>query len=118
MPDLIDRVPDHSRLESSLAYSSSGNPYPGLDDRFKNNWGARFSGLINIPETGNWTFYLNTDDGSELWINGESLIQNYGMHGMREYSGSLNLPVTTISESSFSKAVVHTVEILVGRSER
>ena len=91
MPDLIDRVPDHSRLESSLAYSSSGNPYPGLDDRFKNNWGARFSGLINIPETGNWTFYLNTDDGSELWINGDSLIQNYGMHGMREYSGSLNL---------------------------
>ena len=91
MPDLIDRVPDHSRLESSLAYSSSGNPYPGLDDRFKNNWGARFSGLINIPETGNWTFYLNTDDGSELWIDGDSLIQNYGMHGMREYSGSLNL---------------------------
>ena len=76
MPDLIDRVPDHSRLESSLAYSSSGNPYPGLDDRFKNNWGARFSGLINIPESGNWTFYLNTDDGSELWINGDSLIQN------------------------------------------
>ena len=91
MPDLIDRVPDHSRLESDLAYSSSGNPYPGLDDRFKNNWGARFSGLINIPETGNWTFYLNSDDGTELWINGGSLIQNYGMHGMREYSGTLNL---------------------------
>ena len=91
MPNLIDRVPDHTRLESALAYSSSGNPYPGLDDRFKNDWGARFSGLINIPETGNWTFYLNTDDGSELWIDGDSLIQNYGMHGMREYSGSLNL---------------------------
>ena len=26
MPDLIDRVPDHTRLESTLAYSSSGNP--------------------------------------------------------------------------------------------
>ena len=31
------------------------------------------------------------DDGSELWINGGSEIQNYGMHGMREYSGTLNL---------------------------
>ena len=91
MPDLIDRTPDHVRLESELAYSSSGNPYPGLDDRFKNNWGARFSGLINIPEAGNWTFYLNSDDGSELWINDVSIIQNYGMHGMREYSGFLNL---------------------------
>ena len=91
MPDLIDRVPDHVRVENSLAYSSSGNPYPGLDDRFKNNWGARFSGLIDIPETGNWTFYLNSDDGSELWIDGESAIQNYGSHGMREFSASLNL---------------------------
>jgi len=81
MPDLIDRVPDHIRLESSLAYSSSGSPYPGLDNRFKHNWGARFSGLIDIPESGNWTFYLNSDDGSELWIDGQSAIQNYGMHG-------------------------------------
>ena len=91
MPDLIDRVPDHVRIESDLAYSSSGSPYPGLDDRFKHNWGARFSGLIDVPEDGNWTFYLNTDDGSELWINGVSAIQNYGMHGMREYSATLNL---------------------------
>ena len=91
MPDLIDRVPDHIRIESSLAYGSSGNAYPGLDDRFKNNWGARFSGLIDVPESGNWTFYLNTDDGSELWINGVSTIQNYGSHGMREYSATINL---------------------------
>ncbi|MBK30257.1 MAG: hypothetical protein CMB49_06075 [Euryarchaeota archaeon] len=91
MPDLIDRIPDHARIESSLAYSSSYNAYPGLDDRFKNNWGARFSGLIEIPETGNWTFYLNSDDGSELWINGVSAIQNYGSHGMREFSSSMNL---------------------------
>ena len=91
MPDLIDREPDHTRIENTLAYSSSNNPYPGLDDRFKHNWGARFSGLVDIPESGNWTFYLNTDDGSELWINGVSAIQNYGMHGMREYSVTLNL---------------------------
>ena len=38
MPDLIDREPDHVRIETDLAYSSSGSPYPGLDDRFKNNW--------------------------------------------------------------------------------
>ena len=91
MPDLIDREPDHVRVETDLAYSSSGSPYPGLDDRFKNNWGARFSGIIDVPETGNWTFYINSDDGSELWINGVSLVQNYGMHGMRERSGILNL---------------------------
>ena len=91
MPSLIDRVPDHVRLESSLQYNSMNAAYPGLDDRFKNNWGARFSGLIDIPETGNWTFFLTSDDGSELWIDGLSLVTNYGSHGMRELSGYRNL---------------------------
>tara|TARA_Y100000766_G_scaffold264070_1_gene256618 strand:+ start:38756 stop:44014 length:5259 start_codon:yes stop_codon:yes gene_type:complete len=86
MPSLIDRTPDHVRLEPSLQYSSSSQAYPGLDNRFKNDWGARFSGLIEIPETGNWTFYLTSDDGSELWINGQSLVTNYGSHGMVERS--------------------------------
>jgi len=86
MPLLIDRVPDHVRLESSLQYSSSSQAYPGLDNRFQNDWGARFSGLIDVPETGNWTFYLTSDDGSELWVDGQSLVTNYGSHGMREMS--------------------------------
>lgn len=88
MPSLIDRTPDHVRLETSLQYSSSSQAYPGLDDRFKNNWGARFSGLLEVPETGNWTFYLTSDDGSELWLNGQSLVTNYGSHGMVERSQS------------------------------
>ena len=91
MPSLIDRVPDHVRLESSLQYNSMNAAYPGLDDRFKNNWGARFSGLIDIPDTGNWTFFLTSDDGSELWIDGVSIVTNYGSHGMRELSGFRNL---------------------------
>jgi hypothetical protein len=91
MPSLIDRVPDHVRLESSLQYNSMYAAYPGLDDRFKNNWGARFSGLIDIPETGNWTFFLTSDDGSEFWIDEVSLVTNYGSHGMREVSGYRNL---------------------------
>ena len=91
MPSLIDRIPEHTRIESSLQYGSMYSAYPGLDDRFKNNWGARFSGLIDIPDSGNWTFYLTSDDGSELWIDGTSLVTNYGSHGMREKSGVRNL---------------------------
>jgi uncharacterized protein (TIGR03790 family) len=91
MPSLIDRVPDHTRLESQLAYTSMNNAYPGLDNRFKNDWGARFSGLMDVPEDGNWTFYLTSDDGSEMWLNDSSLIQNYGSHGMREVSSTVLL---------------------------
>jgi len=91
MPSLIDRSPDRVQIEPHLNRGSSYNAYPGLDSRFKNDWGARFSGLIDVPDTGNWTFFINSDDGSELWVNGESLATNYGMHGMRERSGSVNL---------------------------
>jgi uncharacterized protein (TIGR03790 family) len=89
MPDLMVRIPDHVRLENDLAYSSSSQAYQGLDNRFKNDWGARFSGLIDIPEAGNWTFYLTSDDGSELWLDDSSIVQNYGSHGMREISHTL-----------------------------
>ena len=91
MPSLIDRVPEHTRIEASLQYNAMYSAYPGLDDRFKNNWGARFSGLINIPDSGNWTFYLTSDDGSEMWLDGTSLVTNYGSHGMREKSGTRNI---------------------------
>ncbi|MAI09050.1 MAG: hypothetical protein CMA08_00485 [Euryarchaeota archaeon] len=91
MPDLIDREPDHARVEPDLDYGSSGQPYPGLDDRFKHNWGARFSGMIDVPWTDNWTFHLTSDDGTELWIDGDSLVTNHGMHGMVERTGWADL---------------------------
>lgn len=91
MPVLIDREPDHVRLESSLQYNAMYSAYPGLDDRFYNHWGGRFSGLINVPEDGNWTFYVTSDDGTEMWLDGQSLISNPGHHGMRERSGYKNI---------------------------
>ena len=91
MPLLIDRQPDRVQIEPHLNHGASNNAYPGLDDRFKSDWGARFSGLVDVPATGNWTFFINSDDGSELWVNGASLATNYGSHGMRERSGTLNL---------------------------
>ena len=91
MPSLIDRHPDRVQIEPQLNRGASNNAYPGLDDRFKQHWGARFSGLIDVPHAGNWTFFINSDDGSEVWVNGQSLATNYGMHGMQERSGSVNL---------------------------
>ena len=91
MPTLIDRIPDRVQIEPNLNHGASNNAYTGLDNRFKQDWGARFSGLIDIPYSGNWTFFINSDDGSELWLDGASLVQNHGSHGMTERSGFVNL---------------------------
>jgi len=91
MPTLIDRAPDRVQIEPHLNHGSSNSAYPGLDNRFKQHWGARFSGLLDIPYAGNWTLFINSDDGSELWLNGESFVQNHGTHGMQERSNFVNL---------------------------
>ena len=46
---------------------------------------------MTIPEAGNWTFYSNADDGVLVWINDELIVNNSGIHGMREVSGSVEL---------------------------
>ncbi len=91
MPDLTTREPNAIRVEPTLDWTSRGSAYPGLDARFNTHWSGRFTGIITVPETGNWTFHLESDDGSELWLNHASLVQNHGMHGMRTVSNYINL---------------------------
>ena len=39
---------------------------------------VQFKGYIKIPTSGSYTFYLNSDDGSKLWIDGILLVNNDG----------------------------------------
>jgi Tfp pilus assembly protein PilX len=55
------------------------------------NFGIRFTGEINIPTAGTWTFALNSDDGSDLWINGVRVILNDGAHSMTVRTGTATL---------------------------
>jgi hypothetical protein len=68
--------------------TGSGNMFVGSPTRFA----MRLRGQVNIPTAGSWTFFLNSDDGSDLWINGTRVINNDGPHGMREYSAAVTLP--------------------------
>ncbi|MDA0213987.1 MAG: c-type cytochrome [Planctomycetota bacterium] len=45
-------------------------------------WGARFAATLTIPVDGQWTFWLGSDDGSSLSIDGNVLIEMPGVHGL------------------------------------
>jgi alpha-L-fucosidase len=50
-----------------------------------------YQGFINIPVEGVYTFYTVSDDGSNLFIGEELVVDNDGLHGMREREGVVAL---------------------------
>ncbi len=60
-----------------------------------NYFGARTPEKITVAAAGTWTFYTNSDDGSNLSINGTQVVDNDGLHGMTERSGTILLAAGT-----------------------
>jgi mono/diheme cytochrome c family protein len=63
------------------------NSFPHPD----NGWGVRFSGYIEIPADGEYRFWLNSDDGSRLSIDGAVVVDNDGDHAPVEKTGKVTL---------------------------
>ena len=57
------------------------------EDHFAYN----FTGYIDIPEDGVWCFALTSDDGSELYIEGERVVNNDGSHSPMTATGKIPL---------------------------
>ena len=55
------------------------------------NYGFSFTGFINVPADGQYTFYTSSDDGSSLYIDNILVVANDGLHGNLERSGTIGL---------------------------
>jgi len=55
------------------------------------NFAIRFSGYIQIPTAGQYTFSTSSDDGSRLLIDGQQAVDNDGAHGPQQRSGTVTL---------------------------
>ena len=85
--DLTD--PKLSRTDQQIKFSW-GKRFPSrriAPDTFS----ARWSGQVEAPATGTYTFYTYTSDGVRLWVNGELVIDQWNKQPAREWSGSLSL---------------------------
>jgi signal transduction histidine kinase/DNA-binding response OmpR family regulator/ligand-binding sensor domain-containing protein len=51
----------------------------------------RWIGRIRIPAAAAYTFYLESDDGSRLFIGGREVVNHGGLHPMQEKSGQVTL---------------------------
>lgn len=88
------RLPDFD----ALAPERSGELQDGIIDLGKlgekSNFGACFTGVIEVAKAGNHTFFLNSDDGSRLLVGGKTVVEYDGLHGpAKEQVGKIELAV-------------------------
>jgi hexosaminidase len=50
-----------------------------------------FTGYVEVPADGTYTFHVNSDDGSRLLIGSELVVENDGLHAASEKSGQVIL---------------------------
>ena len=80
----------------ALAPAREGALKDGLIDLAKlkanANFGACFTGVIEVAESGPHTFFLNSDDGSRLLLGGKEVVSYDGLHGpAKEQKGTVEL---------------------------
>jgi len=54
-------------------------------------YGMQFSGKLTVPVAGLYTFYSQSDDGSRISINGQTIVSNDGRHAPIEKQGNATL---------------------------
>ena len=54
-------------------------------------YGFSFTGYVTVPADGQYTFYANSDDGSNVYIDNVLVVTNDGLHAAHENSGTVGL---------------------------
>jgi hypothetical protein len=57
---------------------------------FATRWRGQVQPKYNLAET--YTFYMRTDDGVRLWVNGQLLVNRWQTQSPTERSGTINIP--------------------------
>ena len=84
----FEKLPDFKSVTSSQEGSI---PSVKLVGELKENYALEFSGYIEIPQAGKYTFFCSSDDGSGIWLDGVKIVNNDGMHGAQERSSVVEL---------------------------
>lgn len=81
--------PSLRRVDSQINFAQAEGPFGQTD--FRNNFYVHWTGKLRVAKAGKYTFYLNSDDGSRLFLNGRLVVDNGGLHRPQEKSGELEL---------------------------
>ena len=77
------------RVDAQVNFPNTGKGFYGV--KLQDDFIARWRGKITAPEDGNYIFYLGSDDGSSLKINGKEIINFWGAHSYKEHKARIKL---------------------------
>lgn len=86
-PDLSDYLVV-IRNDAQINFTwNNASPGTVIDDGFSVRW----FGQVEAPVTGMYTFKTNNDDGTRLWVNGQTIIDDWNGHAPTWQQGSIYL---------------------------
>lgn len=75
-----DRLPDFEKLKPHREGTVEDNDIQVKLDDYKNEFGVVFAGKLTAPKKGSYRFYLASDDGARILIDGREIVNNDGIH--------------------------------------
>jgi len=84
-----DSLPDFDALKPVATGTAA--QFDLANRRRDEHYGLRFTGFIDIPREGAYTFHTTSDDGTRLRIGNEEIVTNDGVHVAKEASGEIPL---------------------------
>jgi hypothetical protein len=94
LPNLSQLTPYRQSKVATIYYPNTGGLF--ADSGRSDYVAAVFTGTLNIPTAGAWTFYLASDDGSKMYLSAADdptklIISNDGLHPTQERSATVSL---------------------------
>jgi hypothetical protein len=82
-----------SRIDPVVNFNwGSNSPGSGISN---DNFSVRWTGFVKPQYSGTYTFYVNSNDGNRLWVNGVQLTNRWS-DGASENYGTINLSAGTL----------------------
>jgi autotransporter-associated beta strand protein len=96
LPDFTGLTPYAIGVRNTPVIAVGGpgaaNPF---DAGYNNNWSVEYRGYITVPVDDIYTFFTESDDGSQLLVGSAVVVANNFSQGMTERSGSIGLQAGT-----------------------
>ena len=88
-PDFDSLTPLHVVVSDRVVFRNKH--FKNIDATLVDDFAVTFEGFLRVEVAGEYTLRMKSSDGSRLWLDGELVIENGGVHEAEEVTATLEL---------------------------